>query len=187
MAGLSKRMRQIGASWTFGAVAAIATIVLATILHITADCAGISVANLPLQQAWTAAQASSIVAGWHGCQSEAINQVLLDYLFIPAYVGLLVFFGLRSRRTAERRGIPVLACVASLSARGALVAGLFDCLENIGLIAMIAWEEPPPIVPFLTSLFSSVKFLLIAISLLVTLITLAVVFIHWLVWREARA
>jgi len=187
MEGLSKRMRGIGASWTFGAVAAIATIVLATILHINADCNGTSVANVPLQRAWTSAEASSIVAGWHGCKREAVDQVLLDYLFIPAYVALLVFFALRSRRAAERRGMPGLACIAGLSAWGALVAGVFDCLENIGLLVMIGWEEPPPIVPLLTSLFSLLKFVLFFLNVAVTLITACAVFSFWLIWRPARA
>jgi hypothetical protein len=112
---------------------------------------------------------------------------LLDYPFIVAYVALFVFFGLRSRRAAERRGMSGLACAAGASAWGALVAGVCDCLEDIGLIIMIGWDNPPPIVPLLTSLFSSAKWLLIAINLLVTITTIAAVFIHRRIWRVARA
>jgi hypothetical protein len=66
-------MRRIGASWTFGAVAAIATLILMTILSSHADCNGTSVQNLPLQMAWTTATASAIVQGWRGCEAQAVN------------------------------------------------------------------------------------------------------------------
>jgi hypothetical protein len=186
MAGLSKTMRQIGASWTFGAIALIATLVLGRILNNNADCHGISVANLPLQKAWTVENASAIVRGWHGCEAAAVNQVLLDYLFIVAYVALLVFFGLRSRRAAQRRGLSGLACAARLSTWAGFFAGVLDCCENIGLLLIIGWAEPPPIVPFLTSLCSFLKYLLIAINVIVALITFVTVVMYWLLLRPAR-
>jgi hypothetical protein len=187
MSSMSARLRRIGASCTFGAVALIATIVLTIVLHINSDCNGTSVKNFWLQQAWTVENARAVVDGWHECERAAVEQVLLDYLFILAYVALLVFIGLRSRRAAELRDMSALACAARVPVWGGLIAGVFDCLENVGLLVMIGWRDLPPIVPLLTSLCSLFKWLLILISFGIGIVTGIVVLIHWWTWRDAKA
>lgn len=167
MVGPSTKIRQFGASAAFGAVTAIAAVVLAVILNLNADCNGISVANFPLQQAWELDRAKWIVKNWpEVCKVQAANQVWLDYPFILAYSGLLFFIGLKGRQAAERRNLSALAFIAGLSAWGGLLGGLFDCLENIGLLVMIL-REPAPITPVLTSICSSLKIVLSANTVLV--------------------
>jgi len=178
-------LRRIGASWTFGAIALIAGIVLFKILDMNSDCNGISVKNFWLQLAWTVNNARGVTDPWRGaCNSQAADQVWLDYLFIPAYVSFLFFIGLRAKQAADRSGMLTLAGIASQSARGALFAGLFDCLENAGLLVMIL-KGPTSIVwpvPSLTSLFSTLKWLLILASGFVGLIVLVRVIVHK--WKQ---
>ncbi|HML11937.1 MAG TPA: hypothetical protein VK456_01440 [Xanthobacteraceae bacterium] len=183
-------LRRIGASCALGVVAAFATGALGAVLIIRGAeyCGGIPLGNVPLQQAWTIDNASAIVEAWHRgrCECKAANQVWLDYLFILAYASLLFFIGLTGERAAARRGMSRLAFVAGLSACGGLLAGLFDCLENVGLLVMIL-HGPMPVVPFLTSVCSSLKFMLTSFSAIVGLIVLAAVLIHWSRQRRAHA
>lgn len=171
MSGVTARMRQIGAHWAFGTIAAIATGVLITVLHrggqaLCHETYGAPLSNLPLQQAWTLLWASVYVDAWQGCESKAAFQVWLDYPFILAYASFFFFLGLRCEHAAARRGMSSLALVARRSAWGGLVAGLFDCLENVGLLDMIL-REPAGFVPLLTSVCSTLKFVLIGNSLFV--------------------
>ncbi len=186
MVGLSPRMRRIGASWVFGIIAFIAFAVLMAILEVHADCGGTSVRNLSLQLAWDVTKARDVVKLWNhaGCSSQAASQVWLDYLFIPAYVSFLFFVGLRSQQAAERRGMSTLAVIAGLSAWGALLAGLFDCLENVGLLVMILKGQASIICPLvlLTSLVSTLKWLLIVASGFVGLTVLVRVIVHC--WKQ---
>ena len=149
------------------------------------DCNGVSIANIPLQFAWNVKTATEIVDKWQGsCKILAANQVCIDYLFILAYVSLLFFIGLRCERAAARREMPTLAFIGRLSAWGGLLAGVFDCFENIGLLTMIHRGPATP-VPSLTTLCASAKSALLANSAGVGLVTLEAVVVHW--WRRRES
>lgn len=130
---------------------------------------------LSLEFAWTGTNAQEIVDSWKSprVKRAAYRQVALDFIFIPAYVALLIAIALSSKRAANAAGLTSLAWIAGLSACGALAAGIFDCLENIGLLAMIAGCVNSP-VALLTALFAGAKFALAIAVMAVGLLTFIV-------------
>jgi hypothetical protein len=112
-----------------------------------------------LEFAATGQNAREIVDSWKSprLKRAAYRQVALDFIFIPAYVALLIAIALSAKRAANAASLTSLAWAAGLAACGALAAGVFDCLENIGLLAMIAGCISTP-VAFLTALFATAKF-----------------------------
>lgn len=130
---------------------------------------------LSLEFAWTGTNAQEVVDSWKSprVKRAAYRQVALDFIFIPAYAALLLAIALSAKRAANAAGLTSLAWTAGLAACGAVAAGIFDCLENIGLLAMIAGCINTP-AAFLTALFASAKFALIVATMAVALLTFIV-------------
>jgi hypothetical protein len=122
---------------------------------------------ISLQKVWNSETAASIVQSWTNAKEtdKATAQVYWDFLFIVAYAYLLFAFGSAAARDARNRTMPRLAKIAGCAAVAGLLAGCFDVAENIGLLTMIGRTTAQPL-PFLTSLASSAKFALIAVSYL---------------------
>lgn len=132
--------------------------------------------NLPggaisLQRACDCDTATSIVQSWDELKPRATVQVLLDFPFIAAYAYLLFAFGNAVARKASPSGQPRFAELATYAGYAGLFAGCLDVVENFGLLTMI-WVTTHQPLPLLTWLASSVKFALIAISVVASIVAL---------------
>ena len=112
-----------------------------------------------LELAFTTSNARAIVGGWAGLLDVADKQVWCDYIFILGYTGSLLFICFHAADYASQRGHADLARLAAFAGYGALLAGLLDCIENVGLLLMLAGRISPLIV-LVTSLCATVKFVL---------------------------
>ena len=114
-----------------------------------------------LELAWTGKNAQKVITSWDAKQVRpvAIKQVLLDFIFIAAYACLLFYIGLTAGKAARALDLILIARIAHLAAWGGLLAGLFDCLENFGLLIML-WGRPTNLVAAVTSVFAVLKFAL---------------------------
>jgi len=163
MARLLRYFQSMASKPIFGATALIVTVVLMVIL----GCQGQELATshapsriVSLELAWSQAAAEQIIESWAPEQLQtAINQVLVDFIFIAGYSCLLLHMGLASGRRAQARGLSALAPVAQAAGWGGFGAGMFDCLENFGLLAML-WSRPTELLALSTSVFATVKFAL---------------------------
>ena len=122
-----------------------------------------------LELAWRTECAQKILNSWTNV--HPVPPILLDFLFIAAYSYLLFAFGTIAARNANYRNRPRLTAIAESAALAGLVAGACDVLENFGMLLTIGVGPHQP-VPFLTSLFATVKFSLVGVSLIVSFTTL---------------
>jgi len=159
----------------FRLIALIATLAMACILSIQ----GAPLKNqhaprgvVSLELAWTGKNAREVVDSWKAdrLKRAAYRQVLLDFIFIAGYTALLIATALSCQRATNATGLTFLAWTAGLAAYGALAAGIFDCLENIGLLGMLAGCTTTP-VAFITALFASAKFILAGAILFLAVVT----------------
>ena len=114
-----------------------------------------------LQLAGNWCRAHAIVASWraerlHGAAARAIK---LDFLLILLYVSALGLLGLLAGRVGDEESAGTWLAVA------AVAAGICDCIENIGLLAMVNGRKNPAIAPATTAL-AVLKFLLLLVSVL---------------------
>lgn len=125
-----------------------------------------------LELAWTAKNANEVVDSWKSARLKrtAYRQVLLDFIFIAGYAALLIAIAVSAQRAADAAGLACLAWTAGLAAYGGLAAGVLDCFENIGLLAMLAGCISTP-VAFITSIFASAKFVLASAVMAIALLT----------------
>ena len=119
-----------------------------------------------LEVACTTKGAQDIVDSWQN--AHPVRQILWDFPFIVAYGYSLFAFGTFAARYANFRGRPGLARIAGWAALAGLLAGACDVLEDSGMLWTIGSGARWPI-PFLTSLFATTKFSLIAASLVASL------------------
>ncbi|MFX1474388.1 MAG: hypothetical protein ACFFCO_02775 [Promethearchaeota archaeon] len=114
---------------------------------------------LDLEFAWTASQATIILAAWGPLFIPLeIQGVYLDFAFIPSYVtlvaGLILLLTRRFTGCAKTLGF---GCVLATP-----IAGLLDVVENLNLLTMMS--APTTIaesIPFTASLCATIKFALL--------------------------
>jgi len=125
-----------------------------------------------LELAWTAENAREVVDSWKAdrLKRAAYRQVLLDFIFIAGYTALLIAIARSCERATNAAGSTFLAWIAGSATYGALAAGIFDCFENIGLLAMLAGCINTP-VAFITAMFASAKFILAGAIRLLAVVT----------------
>lgn len=171
MAGLMERLQPVASHYLFGVISLVVT--MAVLLVLGAQGQKLATDEAPrgvlsLEFAWTGDGARTIIGSWKGYEDVAVRQVLLDFIFIAGYGCFLLFLGLTAEKVARTHGLPSLAYAAHLAAWAGVIAGVFDCFENFGLLAMIQ-RGPTTAVALPTSLFATVKFALavgaIAVSL----------------------
>ena len=104
---------------------------------------------------------------WKGETQTAINNIWLDFLFIPAYVMTLLIAGLwASRQLAHRKMMGAKA--ALLFARMQPVAGALDIMENIALLLLLN-ERMEGALAFWAAVWATLKFLLVSLGFLTVL------------------
>jgi hypothetical protein len=163
VAGVRQSLQSSASNPFFGAVVLIATVTMMIVLSKhggdlkTCD-APLRIVSLEL--AWSQASAETIIKSWSPEQRQsAVSQVLLDFIFIAAYACLLLYMGMASGTWAQAHGLSAIAPLAIAAGLGGFAAGIFDCLENLGLLAML-WGRPTGVLAFMTSLFATLKFVL---------------------------
>jgi hypothetical protein len=116
-----------------------------------------------LELAPTPEKAAIVLDHWKetGNRSIANRNIWLDFLFIPFY--MLLFYTLCGSISVRMKGFG--AKLGVLLAFGALVAGLFDVLENILMLLSLSGNLST-VTTALTAFFATAKFLLIALCLL---------------------
>jgi hypothetical protein len=171
MAGVLQSLQPSASNPFFGAVALIVTVAMMIVLSkhggdLKTNDAPLRIVSLEL--AWSEATAETIIKSWSPEQRQsAASQVLLDFIFIAAYACLLLYMGMAAGTWAQMHGLAAIAPLAIAAGLGGLAAGIFDCLENLGLLAML-WGRPAGVLAFVTSLFATLKFILGANAILVS-------------------
>jgi len=158
MAALSTALHDIATQRAFGWPA----IAVAVAMGIYLNRQGASLKPpgiIGLELAFTTSSARGIVGGWAGLPDVAARQVWWDYVFILGYTGSLLFICFHAADYASQRGHADLGSLAAFAGYGALLAGLLDCIENVGLLLMLAGRISTLIV-LVTSLCATVKFVL---------------------------
>ena len=116
--------------------------------------------------AGTPERTDSIIQAWDArAQLFAAFGLGLDYLFMPAYA-LTLSLGVLM---ALRKQGGWFAKLGAFVGWGALLAGLFDAVENIALWRLLSGTATP-LCPRVAAVAATVKFLLIIISLLFALL-----------------
>ena len=124
---------------------------------------------LNLEFAYNTAQTTEIINAWKIPEHPhkifaAIYNTFYDFLFLFFYAGFLF---LACNKIAENIKGPA-SKAGKLIARGALLAGIFDILEHIGMLISLHGHISAA-VSFLTVFFSVIKWALAIIALLYVL------------------
>lgn len=124
--------------------------------------------------AFTSLRAEEILSLWNEEQrKEATRSLYIDFFFIISYVATLVSLGLLVSYNLQ----PSFHQVGFYLSLLPIIAGLFDVLENIMLLRILA--SPDDIsdgVVLATGLFALLKFILIGITVFYIIITTIVLF-----------
>jgi hypothetical protein len=183
MKGFLQQFSAAAASPAFGVVALVVTLLMMCFLARQGEQLETTEAPkrvVSLELAWTKPCAEKIIGSWNRKEVHgvAVKQVLLDYIFIAGYACLLLYTGLAAEKAAQAAGLSSLAHAAHFGAWGGLIAGGLDCLENVGLLAML-WGHPTAAVALMTSAFAFLKFVLAGVAIVVS----AAAFTSWAVQR----
>lgn len=127
----------------------------------------------------TAQNARAIRAAWQAKKLEgaAHRAIALDWFFIPMYVVLLACAGVLAARAAEALGgleAGAAETVAAALVIAAVVAGVLDVLENLGMKRLLG-EEVEHGVALATTVVSAAKWLLLGTVLLATVVVLPLI------------
>lgn len=118
-----------------------------------------------LELAGSVERANEVLARWsEGQRFDAAVLQGLDYLYLVAYALALATACVWAGRVYRGR----LAAAAPLLTWAAVGAGLFDAIENVGMIDMMRGPVTAP-VPQLTAGFATAKFVLLGLTSLYAL------------------
>lgn len=126
---------------------------------------------LDLEFAYNAAKTTSIINTWEQTNNITVAKIntYWDFLFIFFYAGFL-FFACKKIATNTKGYV---AKAGSLLAKGAILAGFFDVLENAGMLITLS-NQGSETIAFLTTFFSVIKWGLVIIAILYSLTGLLV-------------
>jgi len=124
---------------------------------------------LDLEFAYNSKQTTGVVNAWYATGKPnnviaAIYNTFYDFLFLFFYAGFLFFAS--KKIAANLRG--AVAKAGNLIARGAILAGMLDVLENTGMLLTLHGHTSNTIA-FLTVFFSVIKWALAIIAVLYVL------------------
>lgn len=106
---------------------------------------------------------ANIIESWitEGVITNARNNILIDFLFIPFYV--MLFYTLCGSISVRNSGR--IAMMGVLLAFCSLIAGFFDVIENIFMLSS-TYSMFSQLTSMLTAFFAASKFILLLIALL---------------------
>lgn len=113
-----------------------------------------------LEMADTPEKLQHLLGLWN--KQVAVNNVYIDFLFIPCYS---LFLAVCCKYMAEKIVRPSYQIWANRLVKLLAVAALFDVVENILMLMSIAGNYTPETL-FLTRLIASCKFLLVGLAIL---------------------
>jgi hypothetical protein len=121
-----------------------------------------------LELAFTRDRTSQVLADWtaHGLLAAVRRSIAVDWPFIVIYSSAVAFAGVLAGRAAAGSGLlsqDHADTLAAVLAYAAWAAGLLDCCENIGLLAMLR-EKVDYRVPPVTGVVSAMKWVLIGLA-----------------------
>lgn len=121
---------------------------------------------IDLEFAYNTTKTNTVINSWKQNDkiNDAIKNTYWDFVFLFFYSGFLFF---ACKRIACFTKGPV-AKAGNLFARGALLAGCFDVLENIGMLLTLH-NSGSAVTAFFTTFFSVLKWILVTIAVLYTL------------------
>ncbi len=133
---------------------------------------------LAFEFAATKARASRILAAWgpRGRHAASVS-LAVDYAYVISYVGFLTLAGLATRDLARTCGWRRLATAGTIIPFLAVIAGMFDAIENVFLLLVIGGHGGEH-APLIATICSSIKFTLIVIVIVYVL--------SGLFWRVLR-
>jgi hypothetical protein len=125
---------------------------------------------LHLQFAWSEVRAAQILEKWNDADKRAVRLSLaLDFVFIMIYVtgiALACTLGVDALDAARWPGAS--GAIRGIFVKAIIIAGVFDAIENVAQLLMLAGHKPQPW-PALASVCASLKFCLVAVTLLYAL------------------
>jgi hypothetical protein len=136
-----------------------------------------------LQFAWGEVKASEILDKWNAGDKRAARQNLgLDFVLIVIYVTGIALACTLAADALLAAGWPG-GGIGGIFVRAIIVAGLFDAIENVAQLLMLAGHKAQPW-PALASVCASLKFGLIGVALLYALYGGAAFIFHHLPLRK---
>ncbi|TDH23008.1 hypothetical protein EXU57_18270 [Segetibacter sp. 3557_3] len=121
---------------------------------------------LDLEFAGTVENATRLYNTWLPVLAIALNNVLIDFLFIICYTLLLHTALLLIRK----RGDSLWRRFGNWMVRGVIIAGFFDVVENILMLRTLNGHISKEVVAS-TFMFAAIKFLLIVLAIAYILLT----------------
>ena len=124
-----------------------------------------------LQSSGTTLVAERILWSWDVRDSleHARKHIKLDFVFIPFYAGLLVYVCLLLRRKLSPTDAPRCRKLALPAAIAAVIAGIFDVVENVNMLGLIgSFQHSQPLAASqvtIVTVSSLTKFLLLLLCL----------------------
>ena len=93
-----------------------------------------------LQDATSEAKARQVLDAWKApaVRAEIAGTMKLDLVFPFFYAPLIALIAFRASRSARRRWVATLGAALAI---GALAAGIFDLLENMTMLRMLADDD----------------------------------------------
>jgi hypothetical protein len=130
--------------------------------------AGARIGIVSLEFAWTRDRAAGILEAWRlqRLVSAARRLVYLDFVLIVLYAAALALLGVMTGRVADVSGLlsnEHADTLGILLAGAGVGAAVLDCGENVFLLRLLKDHVDQPN-PAATSVFASLKWLLLAVS-----------------------
>jgi len=138
---------------------------------------------LDLQFAWSEVRAAKILEKWSAADKRAVRlNLALDFVFIVIYVtGIAVACMLAADALLA---VPWPGGgMGGIFVRAIIIAGLLDAIENVAQLLMLAGQKAQPW-PALASVCASVKFCLVAVTVVYALYGGAAFVCHYLAVRK---
>lgn len=121
-----------------------------------------NIVPLDLQFSYSPEKAHTILSTYsdEGLEEYAIGELTVDIIYPMVYVLFLSFFVFKLTKKSPLSWFPLLIF-------------MLDCFENIGIVTMVNYfPQKLPNIVLLTSLFTSMKWILIGMSILLILVLL---------------
>jgi hypothetical protein len=117
------------------------------------------------EKARTPGRATAIKTQWgRAGRTAALVSLLLDFLFVAAYVTVPLVVAGAAAEVARERGWLLWASVAAACGWAFLLAGALDVIENVLLLFVLAMPKPRYVLTLPAWACASVKFLVVGVT-----------------------
>jgi hypothetical protein len=124
-----------------------------------------------LEMAGNIARWEALTGAWS--RTATINNILIDFLYIPAYALLL---SLACRVLAEKEKVTLMQAAGNWLAKAAWLAAMLDVIENLLMLGGL-YGYSSPVALQLTKLVATIKFILVGLCIVyILLVSLSLIF-----------